>query len=56
MESTTKHSLECHTLVGKNYLVTYSQQCNNLYGNDETEQAFIARIVRDNMKRLPKST
>ena len=52
-ESTTEHSLECQTLLGKNELVTYLPNYTDLYGNDENEQVNIARILIENMKRLP---
>ena len=54
-ESTTKHSLECESLLGKNELVTYLPQYIDLYGDNEYEQVYIARIFRDNMKRLPET-
>ena len=54
-ESTTKHSLECESLLGKNELVTYLPQYIDLYGDNECEQFYIARIFRDNMKRLPET-
>ena len=53
-ESTTEHSLECQTLLGKNELVTYLPNYTDLYRNDENEQVYIARIFRENMKRLPE--
>ena len=55
IESTTKHSLECESLLGKNELVTYLPQYIDLYGDNEYEQVYIARIFRDNMKRLPET-
>ena len=55
MESTTKHSLECQVLLGQNEIVTYLPQYEDLYGNDENEQVYIARIFRDNMRRLPEN-
>ena len=53
-ESTTEHSLECQTLLGKNELVTYLPNYPDLYRNDENEQVYIVRIFRENMKRLPE--
>ena len=49
---TTKHALECQSLLGKNELVTYLPFYQDLYGEDEEEQVYIARIVRNNLKRL----
>ena len=53
-ESTTKHTLECQSLLGKNEIVTYLPQYIDLYGTDEKEQAYISRIFKDNVKRLPE--
>ena len=52
-ESTTEHTLECVSLIGRNEMVTYLPNYNDLYGEDEDEQVYIARIMRDNMSRLP---
>ena len=53
-ESTTKHTLECSSLLGMNELVTYLPQYEDIYGEDEIEQAYISRILRDNLSRLPQ--
>ena len=53
-ESTTKHTLECTILVGSNELVTYIPDIQDLYGDDEDEQVYIARILKDNIRRLPE--
>ena len=53
-ESTTKHTLECSTLLGRNELVTYLPCIDDLYGDDEDEQVYIARILKDNKGRLPE--
>ena len=52
-ESTTRHTLECHTLLGKNEMVTYLPIYEDIYGDDENEQAYISRILKDNLGRLP---
>ena len=52
-ESTTKHTLQCNILLGRNELVTYIPDILDLYGEDEDEQAYIARLLRDNIARLP---
>ena len=49
-ESTTKHTLECVRLIGRNEIVT---SYHDIYGEDEDEQVYIARIIKDNMGRLP---
>ena len=53
-ESTTKHTLECTSLIGSNELVTYIPDIQDLYGDDEDEQVYIARILRDDIQRLPE--
>ena len=49
---TTKHALECSSLIGSNELLTYIPQYEDLYGEDEDEQVYIARLIRNNIKRL----
>ena len=51
--STTRHTLECVNLIGKNELITYLPNYSDLYGEDEDDQVYLARIVRDNLKRVP---
>ena len=53
-ESTTKHTLECINLLGGNELVTYIPDIEDLYGDNEDEQVYIARILKDNIRRLPE--
>ena len=52
-ESTTKHTLECKNLLGRNELVTYLPNIEDLYGEDENNQVYIARLIKDNIRRLP---
>ena len=52
-ESTTRHTLECSSLIGRNELVTYKPSYEDLFGTDEEEQVYIARIICDNLKRMP---
>ena len=52
-ESTTRHTLECSSLIGRNELVTYIPSYEDLFGTDEEEQVYIARIICDNLKRMP---
>ena len=52
-ESTTKHTLECQSLLGRNEIVTYIPTYEDLFGEDKEEQVYIARINLDNLKRLP---
>ena len=51
-ESTTKHTLECETLLGKNQLFTYIPNYEDLFGNEEEEQVYISRIIEENLRRL----
>ena len=52
-ESTTKHSLQCQSLLGGNELVTYIPDYRDLFRKDEQEQVYIARLIKDNIGRLP---
>ena len=52
-ESTTQHTLECPHLIKQNELVTYIPRYKDLYENDVDEQVYVARIVQDNLGRLP---
>ena len=52
-QSTTKHTLECKSLIGQNKLVTYIPTYEDIYEHDIEEQIYIARIFRDNIRRLP---
>ena len=52
-DSTTKHTLLCNELLGSNELVIYIPNVEDLYGGDEYEQAYIARLLKDNIRRLP---
>ena len=49
---TTQHALECKSLIGKNELITYLPHYKDLYGEDEEEQVYIARIIRINLTLL----
>ena len=51
-ESTTRHTLECQSLLGRNELVTYIPDYEDLFGDDEVEQAYIARLIRSNLDRI----
>ena len=52
-ESTTKHTLYCNILLSGHELVTYLPDILDLYGEDKDEQVYIARLLRDNIGRLP---
>ena len=52
-ESNTKHTLQCNILLGRNELITYIPDIEDLYGSNEDEQVYIARLIKDNMRRLP---
>ena len=53
-ESNTRHLLECEKLLGQNELVTYIPYYEDLFGNQEEEQVYIAMIIAENLRRLPK--
>ena len=53
-ESTTEHTLECKVLLGQNELVTYLPIYKELYEEDEDSQVYIARVMKDNLRRLPQ--
>ena len=52
-ESTAEHTMECISLIGRNELITYLPSYIDIYREDEDEQVYIARIIKDNMSRLP---
>jgi hypothetical protein len=52
-ESTTKHTLECKELLTNSEIVTYIPSYQDIYSNDEDEQVYIARIIQDNLGRIP---
>ena len=52
-ESTTKHTLECKELLPNSEIVTYIPSYQDIYSNDEDEQVYIARIIQDNLGRIP---
>ena len=52
---TTKHTLECKVLIGRNEQVVYLPIYKELYEEDEDSQVYIARVKKDNFKRLPQN-
>ena len=52
-ESTSKHTLECESLIGQNELVTCIPTFEHIYENYVNEQIYIARLIEDNSRRLP---
>ena len=52
-ESTSQHTLECQNLIGQNELVSYIPNFEDLYENGFKEHVYIARILGDNLRRLP---
>ena len=53
-EATTQQLLECSDLIGRNETITYIPRCQDLYGEDEDEQVYLARIIKDNLSRMPE--
>ena len=39
--------------MGRNELVSYIRDIEDLYGDNEDEQVYIAKLMKDNMGRLP---
>ena len=54
-KSTTTHTLKCPPLLGNNQLVTCIPDYMDIYKNDVEEQAYVVRILKDNLRRLPTS-
>ena len=54
-ESTTSHTLACKSLIGGNELVTFLPNYDDLYGEDEDELVYLARVIKDNISRLPSN-
>ena len=52
-ESTTQHTLEYKSIIGRNEILSYIPNYLDLFGIDEDEQVYLARIIRENLKRLP---
>ena len=53
-EATTQHILECSEIIGRNEIITYIPRYQDLYGEDEDEQVYLARIITDNLSRMPE--
>ena len=53
-QSTKKNTLECKELIGRNELVTNLPIYKELYEENKDSQVYIARILKDNFRRLPK--
>ena len=51
---TTKRTFKCPSLLGSIELVTYIPGIEDFYGDNEDEQDYIARILKDNIRRLPE--
>ena len=44
--------MECKNLIEGNELVTYIPDYKDLYREDEDELEYLARIIKDNLRRL----
>ena len=53
-ESTTKHTLHCNSLLRRNKLVTFIPDISDVFGQDEDEQEYIARVLQKNIGKLQK--
>ena len=47
-----RHLLECKYLLGKNEIVSYIPDYENLFQGDVEEQAYISRLLKENLFRL----
>ena len=47
---TQQHLLECPILIGKNEQLTYIPNYNDLFETDLREQAYIASVIKENVK------
>ena len=47
------YALECKELLSNSEIVTYIPSYQDIYSNDEDEQVYIARIIQDNLGRIP---
>ena len=48
-----RYTFICKNLIGPNEIVTYLPTYEDIYRGDENEQVYIARILKDNLGRLP---
>ena len=50
IEFNQKHLFECQFLLGKNEIVTYLPNYEDLFSIEEEEQAYISRIIKENLR------
>ena len=50
-ECTQRHLLSCPKLIGGNELLTYIPNYEDIFGNNITEQAYIASLMLENLRR-----
>ena len=48
-----EHTLGCKALFGPNEIVTHLPLSEDIYDEDEYEEVYIARTLKDNMRILP---
>ena len=48
-ESSAKPTLNCSGLIGQNEIVTYLPHYEDIHGEDENEQVYIEKVLRDNI-------
>ena len=53
-ECTQEHLLECPILLGANESLTYIPNYNDLFENNIEEQAYIAKIMKENLNKKKK--
>ena len=47
-----RHLLECKYLMGKNKIVTYIPTYEDIFKGDVEEQAYISRLLKENLTKL----
>ena len=52
IEMDQRHLLECTFLLGKNKIVTYIPEYNDIYQGNIEEMVYTSRILRENLKRM----
>ena len=52
IEMDQRHLLECKFLLGKNEIVTYIPEYNDIYQGNIEEMVYTSRILRENLKRM----
>ena len=52
IEMDQRHLLECTFLLGKNEIVTYIPEYNDIYQGNIEEMVYTSRILMENLKKM----